>query len=145
MGSILERDPWQAIAKRKQEQREQKISAEWRIPAATLPKEDVEDVFNFPQTSGCFTHRELELTSVDASTVVAKIAAGEWTSEEVTRAICKRAAVAQQLVNCLTEICFDEAIVRAKELDCKLKEDGKVAGPLHGLSIRQVFKRWAEK
>lgn len=141
MGSILEREPWQAIAKRKQEQREQKIPAEWRLPAASLPKGDVEDVFDFPQTSRLFTRRELDLTSVDASTVVAKIAAGEWTSEEVTRAICKRAAVAQQLVNCLTEICFDEAILRARELDCKLKEDGKVVGPLHGLPVRQVFER----
>lgn len=78
------------------------------------------------------------MTGADASEVVAKIATGTWTSEEVTRAVCKRAAVAQQLVNCLTEIRFDEAISRAKDLDQKLRENGKPIGPLHGLPIRQV-------
>lgn len=136
MCSVSEREPWQAIVKRKQDERERKIPAEWRLPSTLLPKQDVGDVFNFPRTSGFFTPRELELTNVDASNVVAKIAAGECTSEEVTRAVCKRAAVAQQLLNCLTEICFDEAIARAKELDRKLKEDGQVVGPLHGLPIR---------
>ncbi|KAK4498812.1 hypothetical protein PRZ48_009322 [Zasmidium cellare] len=135
MGSVSDREPWQVIAQRKQAERGRKIPAEWRLPTSLLPTQDVEDVFNFPQTSGFFTPRELELTGVDASKVVARIAAGEWTSEEVTRAICKRAAVAQQLVNCLTEICFNEAIARAKELDRRLKEDGRVVGPLHGLPI----------
>lgn len=57
-------------------------------------------------------------------------------------AFCKRAAIAQQLVNCLSEVCFDEAIARAKELDTVFRETGKLVGPLHGLpvSIKDCFK-----
>lgn len=138
MGSVSPREPWQEIATRKRAKLYSSIPPEWRIPASLLPDTDVDDVSNFAQTSGLFTQRELELTDASASEVVSKIAAGKWTSEEVTIAICKRAAVAQQLVNCLTEILFDEAIARAKELDEEYKTKGPV-GPLHGLPIRYGF------
>lgn len=36
--------------------------------------------------------------------------------------------------NCLTETFFDEADSRARQLD-QLRQDGKLAGPLHGLPI----------
>jgi amidase len=38
-------------------------------------------------------------------------------------------------VNCLTEICFDEALSLARDLDIKLASTGKTVGPLHGLPI----------
>ena len=38
-------------------------------------------------------------------------------------------------MNCLTEIFVERALARAKELDDRLKQTGKVAGPLHGLPI----------
>ena len=50
-------------------------------------------------------------------------------------AYCKRAAIAQQTVNCLTEICFDEAIAEATRQDMVFAETGKVIGPLHGLPV----------
>jgi amidase len=53
----------------------------------------------------------------------------------VTTAYYKRAIVAQQVVNCLTEIFVDQALARAAKLDAHLKETGKVVGPLHGLPI----------
>ncbi|CAL1717065.1 unnamed protein product [Somion occarium] len=53
----------------------------------------------------------------------------------VTTAFYKRAIIAHQLVNCLTEIFVDRALARAKELDEYLKKTGKVIGPLHGLPI----------
>jgi amidase len=142
MGSLPEREPWQAIAASKKAQRDAKIPSEWRIPKDLLPAEDVTDVQDFPRTSGLFTERELEITEVTASEAVSKIASREWTSEEVTKAICKRAAIAQQLINCLTEICFNEAISRAKELDeYQRKNEGKTLGPLHGLpaSLKDQF------
>jgi amidase len=37
--------------------------------------------------------------------------------------------------NCLTEIFFDRAVMRAQELDEYLKRTGKPVGPLHGLPI----------
>lgn len=59
----------------------------------------------------------------------------KWTAETVARAFCKRAAVAQQLLNCLTEMFFDDAIARARELDRIYEETGEVVGPLHGVPV----------
>ncbi|KAG2366570.1 general amidase [Suillus spraguei] len=64
-----------------------------------------------------------------------KLASAEWTAVDVTTAFSKRAIVAHQLVNCLTEIFIDRALARAAELDNHLKKTGKVVGPLHGLPI----------
>lgn len=135
MGSAAQAEPWQDIAARKQAQRESKIPSEWRVPEHLLPPKEVEDVQDFPRTSGLFTDRELTITEYTASEVVQKIATAEYSSEEVARAVCKRAAIAQQLINCVTEIYFDEAIARARELDAYLKREGKTVGPLHGLPI----------
>lgn len=85
---------------------------------------------------GILTPRELEITDVeDATTLLAEIHSQKWTALEVTIAYCKRAAIAQQLVNCLIDMDFDGAIARAKELDAALVSTGKLVGPLHGLPI----------
>jgi amidase len=52
-------------------------------------------------------------------------------SEELTKAFLRRAAVAQLATNCLTELMWDDAIQRARHLD-SLPEP---IGPLHGLPI----------
>lgn len=126
---------WQEIGARKRAERLARIPSEWRVPEDVLPSAEVNNVQDFPRTSGLFTDRELFLTELTASEVIEKIASRELKSEEVTRAICKRAAVAQQVINCVTEICFDQAIARARELDRYLEKEGKTIGPLHGLPI----------
>ena len=52
------------------------------------------------------------------------------------------AAIAQQATNCLTEIFFEDAIARAKQLDVYIARTGKPVGPLHGLpiSLKDTFK-----
>ncbi|KAK2743512.1 hypothetical protein FQN57_004809 [Myotisia sp. PD_48] len=78
------------------------------------------------------SEREYELTqNYDAVALLAKLRAKEVTSEELTRAFLRRAALAQKAVNCVTELMWDEAIERAKYLD-SLPEP---VGPLHGLPI----------
>ncbi|PQE04663.1 general amidase protein [Rutstroemia sp. NJR-2017a BBW] len=126
---------WQDIAAKKVEERLQKIPPEWRIPQALLPKDPESSVRDWPNTSGFFTAEELHITNLTASEVFSALAQGNLTAEDVTRAVCKRAAAAQQLLNCLTEICFEDAITRAKELDEYFHKHGKVMGPLHGLPI----------
>lgn len=37
--------------------------------------------------------------------------------------------------NCLTEICFDDALKHAKRLDDYRRRHGKLIGPLHGVPI----------
>jgi amidase len=91
-------------------------------------------VQGFPHTSGLFTPLELEITESTASTVIAKIASGEWTSVQVLLSTCKRASIAQ-LINCLAEVYFDEALTRAKVSDGYFAREGKVVGPLHGLPM----------
>ncbi|KAH8749233.1 amidase [Diaporthe sp. PMI_573] len=126
---------WKSIVAQKQAERLSKIPTEWIIPEGILPSPKDQFVQDFPQKSGFFTERELQLTEATASEVVAMIASREWTATEVTTAVCKRTAVALQLINGVTEICFEEGIARAKELDEYLKREGKTVGPLHGLPI----------
>jgi amidase len=132
---IMASSPWRQIAARKQEERAQKIPEQWRIPPSFKSYEDCDDVQDWPKTSGFFTNQELLITESAATEVVAKIASAEWKAKEVMEAICKRASIAQQLVNCITEIYFDEAIQRAEELDAYFAKEGKTIGPLHGLPI----------
>jgi amidase len=139
MAVTTPKEPWQTIAARKQAERDSKIPIEWKIPTNLKPSEETNFVQDFPYKSGFFTARELEITESTASTVVSKIASSEWNSVEVVKAVCKRAAVAQQLINCVTEIYFNEAIKRAEDLDAYLKKEGKVIGPLHGLPISCVY------
>lgn len=88
------------------------------------------------KSCGLLTARELDITDVeDCIALLKKIHSKEWSALEVTVAFCKRAAIAQQLVNCLMDIDFDGGIKRAKELDEYLESTGKVVGPLHGLPV----------
>lgn len=89
---------WESIAAKKRQALKDSIPADWVIPAALLPPVDQLDITTFPRDSGFFTGRELEITSTSAQTILSHISSGSWTSEEVTKAFCKAAAVAQQLV-----------------------------------------------
>jgi amidase len=88
------------------------------------------------ESSGILTSREVEYTStLDATAILQKISSSTWLAKDVMIAYCKRAAIAHQTVNCLTEICFNEAIAEATRQDKVFAETGKVIGPLHGLPI----------
>ncbi|PNY29650.1 Acetamidase [Tolypocladium capitatum] len=126
---------WEQVAARKRDALMSSIPQEWRIPADLLPPETQDDVTPWPDTSGWFTAGELAITGLTASELVAKLALGEFKSEDVTKAFCKRAAAAHQLTNCLSETCFDRAIATARARDEHLARTGKPVGPLHGLPI----------
>ncbi|KAL3495030.1 amidase signature domain-containing protein [Aspergillus germanicus] len=126
---------WESIAVRKRQALKDSIPAEWVIPADLLPPDDQADVVSFYRESEFFTREEKEITSTIATKVLENLCSGLWTAEEVTRAFCKAAAAGQQLTNCLSEIFFDKAISRAKELDAYFQQTGKTKGPFHGLPI----------
>ncbi|SCZ96293.1 BZ3500_MvSof-1268-A1-R1_Chr8-2g10097 [Microbotryum saponariae] len=85
---------------------------------------------------GILSNKDLQITeTVNLDELLRKLREGEWSSEEVTAAFCRRAVVAHELTNCLTETFFDRALARARELDQILKKTGKPVGPLHGLCI----------
>jgi amidase len=127
--------PWKAIAAKKREDLANSIPPEWRVPEHLLPPESQDDVTGWPETSGWFTPEELGITSLSAQELIPQLASGKLTSEQVTKAFCKRACAAQQLVNCLSETLFERALETAKACDKHLASTGKVIGPLHGLPI----------
>ena len=89
---------WEKIAAKKRAALAEQIPLEYRIPSHLFPAEEQLDVTTFPGESGWFTKKELEITESSATYILKKIASKSWSSEEVTRAFCKRAAAAQQLV-----------------------------------------------
>ncbi|RAR13479.1 acetamidase [Stemphylium lycopersici] len=130
---------WQELAKSKRESVFAKIPKDWLLPSsqtAQYTETSNISVLDVPRTCGILTEKELDLTeNYDATDLVKMMAERQIKSTEVVTAFCKRAAVAQQCVNCLTEIMFDEAMARARECDEYLRKEGKVLGLLHGLPI----------
>lgn len=88
------------------------------------------------RSCGLLTGRELEITDIeDCVALLEQLHSRKWSALEVIVAFCKRAAIAQQLINPLMDIDFEGAMKRAKNLDDHLNKEGKLVGPLHGLPI----------
>jgi amidase len=124
---------WKKLAKDKAESVLNLIPKEWRIEKIPT-KEEQKDV------TGAFIHKylsdeEIKITETDAVGIVAQTSSGKWKSVDVTKAFCHRAALAHQLLNCLHEIFFDDAIKAAEWLDKYYAEHKKPIGPLHGLPV----------
>ncbi|PVH96081.1 amidase [Periconia macrospinosa] len=126
---------WQAISHAKRLARDSKIPTAWRIPRDLYHEKRC--VVGIPETCGVLTPDEVDITSNhDATELIEGMKSGLWTCEQVVTAFCKRAAIAQQLVNCLTEICFEEAIERARHLDQQRQSNpGGPLPPLFGMPI----------
>ncbi|OAA66505.1 fatty-acid amide hydrolase [Niveomyces insectorum RCEF 264] len=126
---------WKELAAKKQAQLAASLPKEWIVPDNLLPPASQTDVTGWPAASGWFTPEELSITEATASELIPKLASGALSSVAVTRAFCKRAVAAQQLLNCLSETCFDRALATAKARDAHLAATGKPVGPLHGLPV----------
>lgn len=101
----ITKDNWRSRADEKRAERDALIPAAWRLPAAIVEDETVLDVTGVPKTCGILSEREIEITELDDLEELARrIAARECTALEVTMAYCKRAAIAQQLVNCAFDL-----------------------------------------
>ncbi|KAG9235215.1 general amidase-like protein [Amylocarpus encephaloides] len=134
-------EPWREISRRKQDERKSRIPPEWRIQSASIPNNG--SMLDVPRTCGLLTSRELSITeSHSAVSLLAALVERKYTSLEVATAFCKRAAIAQQCCNCLTEVMFEDAMARAKWLDEEFARRGKPVGLLHGLpiSLKDSFK-----
>ncbi|KAI7199926.1 amidase, partial [Hortaea werneckii] len=134
---------WQAIAARKQQERADRIPSQWNLSPSHITHESRTNLLNVPRECGLLSDQELDITeNYDASALVVGMSSGKLKAVDVTTAFCKRAAIAHQLTNCLTEIFFDDAITRAKQLDDEVNKSGSPTGPLHGLpiSLKDTFK-----
>ncbi|KAH8681846.1 amidase [Xylariales sp. PMI_506] len=126
---------WETIAAKKRAALDASLPEQWRVPSELLPPESQDDVTSWPETSGWFTPEELAITDLGVGELLPKLASGEFKSEDVVKAFCKRAVAAHQLTNCLSETCFDRALATARARDEHFAQTGKPVGPLHGLPI----------
>lgn len=135
---------WQEKAARKRAAELFKIPPEWRLAPEYITGDETSSisVLDVPARCGILTQAELSITDLDASSLAKAVQSKTLTAAAVATAFCKRAAIAQQLTQCLTETFFDDAIRRGQELDAYLAEHGKPVGPLHGVpvSIKDSFK-----
>ncbi|CAA9961120.1 Acetamidase [Pyrenophora teres f. maculata] len=132
---------WQHVSQRKKDEQYARIPADWRLK--TLPGPHVKSYMDMPCKSGLLSKQELDITErYDAVALAQAIKDKQVKCVDVTRAFCKRAAIAHQLTNCLTEIFFDDALNRASELDAHLASGNPPLGPLHGvpISLKDTFK-----
>ena len=90
---------WEEISAAKRAAVADSIPPEFRIPDHLVPPDSQLDISKFAKESGWFTEQELNITSSSAAAILDKIASRAWTSEEVTRAFCKAAGAAHQLVS----------------------------------------------
>lgn len=129
-----EKLPWKQRAAIKREQQYAQIPQEWRIEP--LPSPLPVSTLDYINACTILTPEEHAITNTASATrLLSQIRSRELSSLQVATAFCKRAAIAQQLSRCCTEMFFGKALQRAKELDRYLAETGKPIGPLHGLPV----------
>ncbi|KAJ6621105.1 general amidase [Mycena sp. CBHHK59/15] len=124
---------WKQIAAEKKARQLDSVPKDWLL--SNLPPKEQLNVIDFPQESTLLSPLDLEITNSAVDVLLSGLAERKWPSVQVTTSFYKRAILAQQLTNCLTEIFVDRALARAAELDLHLEKTGKVVGALHGLPI----------
>jgi amidase len=93
--AVLEKPRWQDVAKRRREELYDVIPKDYLVSPALLKGK----IFtSLPATCGILSQRELGITSLTASSLLKLIHKGAYTAVEVTKAFCKRAAIAHQAV-----------------------------------------------
>lgn len=127
---------WKLRAAAKRRQIHAGIPAEWLVPGDVLSSPP-SNTLAYLRDSGILSPLELEITeTTSAPLLLSRLADGTYTAVSVARAFGKRAAVAQQLVGCCSEMFFAEALAEAEALDeFYASSGGKVVGPLHGLPV----------
>lgn len=128
-------ESWQSIAMRTQQHRDATIAAV-QPPVPDIPDLPL-DSTPIPKT--ILTPSEISITKSDPVDLVSKLASSSLSSVDVTSAFLRRAALAQKLVNCITELMPQFALDRAAYLDAYLAEHGKPIGPLHGVHTYPSF------
>lgn len=123
---------WKDLVDKKRSQLYEKIPKEWRLNNETISKL-INDSTNLIQNiDQLCPDSENEITKCTLLELKDKISTKEVTCYDVTYAFCHRAALIHQVVNCLSEIFFEEALNTAKKYDL---EKPTVLPPLFGIPI----------
>ncbi|KAF2262038.1 amidase [Lojkania enalia] len=123
---------WQDIAREAQDYRDLTI-AQISPPVSEVPPHLPKNVMSIP--ASLLDHTELSITNLPLEELLASLTSGRLSAVAVTTSYLRRAAVAQGLVNCITELLPSLSLKRARELDEFFQQNGKPIGPLHGLPI----------
>ncbi|EKM61689.1 uncharacterized protein PHACADRAFT_135578 [Phanerochaete carnosa HHB-10118-sp] len=107
------------------------FSSSWK----EIAQQKVEERAKALQTALPASPEQLVFLAAPAAEIVQRIAAGEWTASEVLEAYISRAVLAQQTINCLTEVLFEEARQQAQALDDYVQVTKKLKGPPHGVPV----------
>ncbi|RAL01881.1 amidase [Aspergillus ibericus CBS 121593] len=130
---------WETLIADKLKDRASRIPPDWILSENILTQinENTDlSAFDILRKHRLLTKEEIRITeSYDAQNLHRDIIEGRLTSLQVCKSFCKRAAIAQQLTNCATEIFFAEAFERARFLDYYLNKYNRPFGPFHGLPI----------
>lgn len=111
---------WEAKAAAKRAAEHTKIPSEWRLPHEFLIGHEYANisVMDIPAQCGILTTQDIGITeNFSAVSLAQAVKSGAITASAVALAFCKRAAIAQQLTNCLTETFFEDALKRGEFLD----------------------------
>lgn len=133
MTASLAKD-YTVIAAQAQQKVLDQIPAQWRIPSE-IRAQHTGDARVFIQNCGLLNKDQLEITNLNATELLRSIHTGKLKAVEAVEAFCARAAIAHQLVNCLTDFFPEEALAQAKVLDEEFARSGKIVGPLHGMPM----------
>lgn len=123
---------WQESAILKRKNVAAQIPKEWilqRLPTAE------EEPNAYEYLKKILPKEENDIADLTIIELAQRIANGTFSSFQVIKVFCRRAALLHQLTNCCSEIFFTRALDRAKELDQYFAQNDKVVGPLHGIPI----------
>lgn len=88
-------EDWRTIAARRRKEIYDRIPAEYLVDTTLLAQQKLIDL---PYRCGLLTPQELRITEHTAVELLRRIHDGTYSAVEVTKAFCKRAAIAHQAV-----------------------------------------------
>ncbi|KAI9716192.1 MAG: hypothetical protein M1828_000418 [Chrysothrix sp. TS-e1954] len=133
MSTPASSNDWRHAAAAAQKHRDDSI-ARIQPPLPDLPDDLPLDVTHIPKELLSATENDITTLSVE-DLFTATVTQRKYTSVQVIGAYLRRAALAQKLVNCITELIPEQALERAQYLDSYLDQHGHPMGPLHGVPI----------
>jgi hypothetical protein len=89
---------WKTQALKAQSILQESIPKQWMVPVDKLPPPTQLNVTDFPRKSGMLSERELAITGMSATALVAAMGEGKLSAEEVVVAFLKQAVIGHQLV-----------------------------------------------